>query len=197
MAEPSRNNMSLDRAAHPERPLDEPLLTAGSEPLPELPETSAVAAPGRTSNAQLNRSAEAVGRGMGNAVAGMKSLPRQFDRLRSRIHLVSPGTASGYRSSTASEVAGEWRDAVEGGASQLSATAARYRSLIANRGSLRTQELRRRAERRLFALRRDLRHRGDKVRRMAYEQPVQFIVGCAGIGFAIGMALRIWRSNHE
>ena len=195
MAEPSRTDLNL--ATHRgDRLIEDPVLTTGIEPLFELPETSAVAAPGRSSNAQLNRSAEAVGRGVGNAVAGVKRLPRQFDRLRSRIHLVSPDT-SAEASVRTSEVIGEWRDAVESGASELSAAATRYRSVFADRGSQRMRDLKWRAERRLFALRRDLRHRMDKVRRMASEEPMRFIVGCAGAGFAIGVALRVWRSNHE
>src|ERR1700751_1918604 len=51
--------------------------------LPELPEAASIA-----SNPALNRSAEVVGRGVGNAVAGVRRLPQQFEKLRSRIYVV-------------------------------------------------------------------------------------------------------------
>lgn len=197
MAEPSRTASNLNQTAYTGAPsLEESVLT-GKAPLPELPETSVVAAPGRSSNAQLNRSAEALGRGMGNAVAGVKNLPRQFDRLRSRIHLVRPEPPCGSLVGAGSDVAGDWRDVVESGASEAVRTARRYRSVIADRASQRLQELRWRAERRLYALQRDLRHRADKVRRTSSEAPLQFIAGCAGAAFVVGVTLRIWRSNHD
>jgi hypothetical protein len=197
VADPSRTDRTLNQAGYSGAPShDEPFRTA-TGPLPELPETSTVVVPGCSSNSQLNRSAEALGRGMGNAVAGVKSLPRQFDRLRSRIHLVSQSSESEDLTSMAGEVVGGWRDAVESGVAEAAVTANRYRSLLGDRTSRGMQELKWRSERRLFALRRDLRHRLDKVRRTSSERPVQFIARCAGTAFALGVVLRIRRSNHE
>src|SRR6185312_10776749 len=83
---------------------------------PELPETSAV----RASNAQLNRSAEAVGRRVGNAVAGVRSIPQQVARLRARIHVEDRDPEPDRNSASVAEVAGDWRDAVEGSVSEMS-----------------------------------------------------------------------------
>lgn len=165
--------------------------------LPELPETSAVSAPGRTSNSHLNRSAEAVGRRMGNAVAGVRSIPQQFDRLRSRIHLVDryPGPEA-YNSSLA-EVAGDWRDAVEGSVSEFSEAANRYRIEFLDRANDRMIAFRHNAERNYYALRRGANARLSKIRRVSREEPLQFISVCAGVAFVLGVSMRVWRSNHE
>jgi hypothetical protein len=165
--------------------------------LPELPETSVVANSGRASNAHLNRSAEAVGRTVGNAVAGVKSIPQQFDRLRSRIHLVDRyPEPEGYSTSLA-EVAEDWRDAVEDSVSEMSEAANRYRVEFLDRACERLVAFRHYSERGYFTLRRDLNHRLEKVGRVSREEPKQFIAICAVAAFALGVAMRVRRSNHE
>ena len=166
-----------------------------SATVPEPTEALADRAPERSINPQLNWSAEALGRGMGNAVASVKSLPLQFERLRSKIHLVHSENDSLLTSS--GEVVGEWRDAVESSVAEAAETAIKYRSVLAEVASRRMQELRWRGERRYFAVRRDLHYRLDKLRRLSSEEPLQFIAGCAGAAFVLGLALRIWRSSHE
>lgn len=180
MAEPSRTDMPLGSPPMNQR-----------EPLPELPETSVVSAPGRSSNASLKRSAEAVGRGVGNAVAGVRSLPQQFDRLRSRIHLVNPPQES------PAEVVGEWRDAAESTVSEMAASARRYRYAMAERAERRLEELRRMGRHRLYELRVTTRQRLSQMRDWETERPLQVIAMCAGAAFATGVILRIWRSNSE
>ncbi len=164
---------------------------------PELPETSAVPGSGRASNAQLNRSAEAVGRTVGNAVAGVKSIPQQFDRLRSRIHLVDRyPEPEGYSTSLA-EVAEDWRDAVEDSVSEMSEAANRYRVEFLDRACERLIAFRHYSERGYFTLRRNLKHRLEKVGRVSREEPLQFIATCAAAAFVLGVAMRVRRSNHE
>jgi hypothetical protein len=175
--------------------MDESVLP-GTEAPSALPEMSPLEALERPGNPQLNRSAEALGRGMGNAVAGVKRLPGQFGRLRSKIHLVNPKDTSELLTRSG-EVGGEWRDALESGVAQAAGTARTYRSIMADLANRQMLELRERSERRYFALRRDLRHRLDKISRMSSEEPLQFIARCAGAAFVMGVALRVWRSNHE
>ncbi len=160
---------------------------------PELPETSAV----RASNAQLNRSAEAVGRRVGNAVAGVRSIPQQVARLRSRIHLEDRYPEPDRNSTSLAEVAGDWRDAVEGSVSEMSQAANCYRVELLDRATERLLELQRYGERSYYRLRSRANARVDKVRRMSQEEPLQFIAGCAAAAFALGMAMRVWRSNYE
>jgi hypothetical protein len=110
---------------------------------------------------------------------------------------VNPAATSDDLTSSAGDVVGDWRDAVESGVSEATESARRYRSIIAELADRKIQELRRRGERRYFALRRDLRGRTDRLRRQTSEQPLQFIATCAAAAFAMGIVLRIWRSNHE
>jgi hypothetical protein len=198
MAERSRNDVPAKNSLSSS-------ISAGSASIPpgqpgappELPETSAVPSSGRTSNAQLNRSAEAVGRSVGNAVAGVKSIPQRFERLRSRIPLVDRyPEPEGYSTSLA-EVAGDWRDAVEDSVSEMSEAANQYRVEFLDRASERLIELRHLSERRYFEVRRDLNYRLEKARRLSREQPLQVIAGCAIAAFALGVAVRVWRSDHE
>lgn len=163
----------------------------------ELPDVSTASLPVRSSNAQLNRSAEAVGRRVGNAVAGVKSLPQQFGRLRSRIHLVDRSRGPESYSTSLAEVAGDWRDAVEGSVSEMSQVAECYRVELLDRANERLHDLQRFGERTYYALRRDANVRLNKMRRMSREEPLMFIAGCAAAAFALGVAMRIWRSNHE
>lgn len=95
------------------------------------------------------------------------------------------------------DVGGEWRDALESGVAQAAGTARTYRSIMAELANRQMLELRRRSERRYFALRRDLHHRLDKISRLSSEEPLHFIAGCAGAAFVLGVVLRVWRSNHE
>ncbi len=196
MAEPSQTDPNPhSRLSSSMTSTDESLLPETDAPL-ALPGTSTLQALQRPGNPQLNRSAEALGRSMGNAVAGVKNLPRQFDRLRSKIHLVHAVDSSEY-STSSGEVVGEWRDALESSVAEAAETARKYRSIMAELASQRMRELRSVSQRRYFAVRRDLRHRLDKMHRFSSEEPLQFIAGCAATAFVVGVALRIGRSNHE
>lgn len=191
MAEISRNDVRLEHL--PAGTLSDEDRLPGEPLLPELPETSAASPRERSSNGQLNRSAQAVGHRVGCAVAGVRSLPQQFGRLRSRIHLVgSPSPDRDF-----DELAGDWRDAVEGSVSEMSDAARRYQAEFMERANLRFAALKRRGERQYYTLRRNVWYRLDKVRRVSSEQPLEFIAFSAGTAFVLGAVLRIWRSNHE
>ena len=181
MVEPSRTDSNLHNFSYPKRSLMDESIFPGAAAQPELP-VSAAGTPERPSNPQLIRSAEALGRGVGSAVAGVKSLQQQFDRLRSKIHLVNATDASQQLTRSAAEAA---------------ETAGKYQSIMSEVASRQIQELRRRGERSYFALRRDMRHRLDKIRRLSFEEPLRFVAGCAGAALVLGVALRVWRSNHE
>jgi ElaB/YqjD/DUF883 family membrane-anchored ribosome-binding protein len=163
---------------------------------PELPERASLA-----SNPALNRSAEVVGRGVGTAVAGVRRLPQTIDRLRSRIHLVparqgGSSTISDIKES-ALETAADWRNAAEDTIGELKDRAETYSHDVADRTNRSLEELRHRTEWRIIELRRTARQWLMMARRWESEQPLQVIGSCAALGFAAGVALRIWRSNRD
>lgn len=196
MAEPFRTDTKDPKASQADPPSLNEYFLSGQHSLDALPEIL-TRTPERRSNAPLTRSAEALGRSVGNAVAGVKNLPRQLDQLRSRIHLVTASATSDELTSSAGDVVGEWRDAMESGVSEAAESAKRYRSIFAELADRKMQELKRRGEWRYFALRRELHHRADRLRRESSEQPVKFIAACAAAAFGTGILLRIWRSSHE
>ncbi len=164
--------------------------------LPELPGSA-----GPANNPALNRSAEVVGRSVGAAVAGVRRLPHQLDRLRSHIHIVSGrGDVAGSVSSlkdSALDKAAEWRDAAEDTVDELKERAEVYTYAITDRANRRLEELWHRTEWRVHLLRRRVRVWLGDARHWDTERPLQVIGGCAAAAFVLGVALRIWRSNSE
>lgn len=160
--------------------------------LPELPERASPA-----NSPALNRSAEAVGRGVGTAVAGVRGLPRQFDKLRSRIHVV--GAREGSRSvvEQARDTVERWREAAEQSTTELRDTAEGYTYELTDRTNRRLEDLRQRAVWRINRLRVVANRWLGQARHWQYERPLQLIGGCAAAAFAAGVALRIWRSNRD
>jgi hypothetical protein len=195
MAETSRNDVPPAGATYGSG--SQTRLPGQEGALPELPETSAVSAPGRSSNAQLNRSAKAVGHRVGTAVAGVRNIPQHFDRLRSRIHLVNRSMPSDEAEPSFSEVAGDWRDAVEGSVSEMTHAVERYRMAFMDRANIRLRDIRLHGERSYYTLRRNVHYRTDKIRRLSAEQPLQFLAVTAATAFVLGVGLRLWRSNHD
>jgi ElaB/YqjD/DUF883 family membrane-anchored ribosome-binding protein len=171
--------------------------SAGEPPLsrPEIPQLASPAG-----NAALNRSAEAVGRGVGTAVASVRRLPGQFDKLRSRIHLVPKREAAAAVSEicdSAREAAADWRDAAEETAAELKARAETYTREAAERSNRTMEDLWRRLEWRVDELRRSTRAWLETARQWEAEQPLKFVAGCAAAAFVVGVTLRIWRSSHD
>jgi len=195
MAEASRNgpagrNLS-DSTRAPEDPMLEPQLD-----LPELPKSSTA-----TGNPTLNRSAEAVGHTVGTAVAGVRRLPQQIDKLRSRIHLVprrerAAETISDIRES-AEQAANEWRQFAEESAVELKQRAELYTDELSERTSRGWQDLRCRAEHRILTLRRQARRWIASARSWEAEQPLYVIGACAAAAFVAGVMVTVWRSNHR
>lgn len=170
------------------------IIANATQQLPELP---AAASP--ASNPTWNRSAEAVGRGVGAAVSEVRRLPRRLDDLRSRIHLV--GKEAGLEAhdigNSVEAKAAELRDAAELGLLELADKAAVYTSEIGSRASYRIENLRREAWWKLEAVRTIVRHRAAHVRRWKPERPLQVVVVSASAAFAVGVLLRIWGANRD
>ena len=158
--------------------------------LPELPERGTPA-----SNPALNRSAQAVGRGVGTAVAGVRDLPRQFDKLRSRLHVVGSSETSSPASMR--KTVDELRSAAENMAAELKEKAEVYTSGAAARTNQRLEELRQRAQWRINLLRVNARRWAGEARHWEYERPFRVIAISAATALALGVALRIWRSNSD
>lgn len=166
-------------------------------PTAEFPELSRAATP---ASPALNRSAEVVGRSVGTAVAGVRSLPQQIDKLRSRIHLVGEREALEARLSrmgdSAAHTVAEWRDSAEERLSELGDKAEAYAYRVTDRANHGLEDVRRQVQRRIVFLGRTIRRRGADFGRLRSEHPLQVIGGLALAAFAAGVTLRVWRSNR-
>jgi|SRR5579871_1122594 len=196
MAEPSRTNaaaVNTGKAAGAQAYSGD---TEGPLSRPELPETASPA-----SNPALNRSAEAVGRSVGTAIAEARRLPQRIEKLRSRIHLVPQREMMREPlqnlTDSAIETAAQWRDAAEDTLDELKDRAGSYTHEVAERTTRGWGELQRRIDVRTVELRRSARRWVSATRNWQRERPLQVIGVCAAAAFAAGVALRIWRSNLE
>ena len=153
------------------------------------------ASPVSSVNPALNRSAEAVGRRLGTAVAEVRRLPRQ---LRSRIQLARENAASKVAElrGAAETKAASLRDAAEVGLLELADKAAVYTSAAGTRRASRMQRLRRVAMCRLDSLRHQLRRGVSGVGAWQPEDPLRVLLVGASAGFAVGVILRIWRGSR-
>jgi ElaB/YqjD/DUF883 family membrane-anchored ribosome-binding protein len=196
MAEVWRANAETPESPNNDvNPLEESATAAcTTEEMPALPTTTTPA-----SNPAWNRSAEAVGRGVGTAVSEVRRLPRRLDNLKYRIHLVGKNAEQSVHEarSSAEAAAAELRDAAELGLLELADKAALYTSEIGSRASHRIEDLRREAWWKLEAVRAIVRHRASHVRRWKPQRPLQVIVVSASAAFALGVLLRIWGSNRD
>jgi len=196
MGEASRPNVAGRTMHNPAGARDHELPFDARLDRPELPEQASPA-----TNPALNRSAEAVGRGVGTAVAGVRRLPQQLDKLRSRIHLVparkSAGATIADIKDSALETAADWRNAAEDTIGEWKDRAESYTYEVADQTNRRLEELRRGTEWRIVELRRAVRHWLVMARHWESERPLQVIGSCAAVAFVAGVALRIWRSNRD
>jgi hypothetical protein len=153
------------------------------------------AGPATAVNPALNRSAEAVGRGLGTAVAEVRRLPQQ---LRSRMHLVGENAASKVAElrGAAETKAASLRDAAEVGLLELADKAAAYTSATGTRRGNRLQRLRRVAICRLESLRHQVRRGISGVGAWQPDDPRRVLLVGASAGFALGVILRVWRSSR-
>ena len=173
-------------------------MPAGKPPsVPDLPELPQRASP--ASNPAWNRSAEAVGRSVGTAVAEVRRLPRRIDDLKSRIHVVgeNAGTTVSHVRNSAEARTAALREAAEVGLLEFADKAAAYTEEVGMRASERMRSLRRRAwwtlENARCALRRQMWEAGQ----WKPQRPLHTIAVAASAAFAFGVLLRIWRSSHE
>jgi ElaB/YqjD/DUF883 family membrane-anchored ribosome-binding protein len=220
MADLSRSDIPNEFTTDPgETQLPEPAAAGAEVALPgtpgdhRLPEAASPAI-----NPRLNRSAAAIGHGVGTAVAGMRNLPRQLDEARARLFLVggraqknaralgsdlvdgAAHRAQWFRESaveTASELRGaaatrlhEFGDAATSRASELAA--------MANELWLRFQKVTaRNLDDAQWRARRRTSDLVSRVRQFAEDEPARFLMRTAGVAFVLGIALRIWRSNRD
>jgi ElaB/YqjD/DUF883 family membrane-anchored ribosome-binding protein len=163
----------------------------------ETPAPPVVAAP--ANDPSLNRAAEALGRGVGTAVAEIRRLPRRLDDLKTRIHLVTQDAGgSGHHAGNSVEArVAERFDEVEIGLLELADKAAIYTSEIGSRANTRIAQLRREAQWKLYAVRTIARHKLEDLRRWRPERPLQVVMVTASAAFALGVMLRIWRSSGD
>ena len=206
MPEAFRKDAPLTNPQYPEG-VDRPDLGLGTE-LPYVDPERELPSRGETSvNTRVNRSARAVGRGVGTAVAEIRQFPRRVDQARSQFRnagsqtrarasvaaLEMMDTAAGraeHLRSLAQETISEFADTLRSRSSHLSdATAKTWRGL---RGAARV---------RLDSAGRRAAAQWNKteqtVKTLQREDPVRFLAVVGGVAFVIGAGLRIWRSSND
>ncbi len=195
MAEATRTDVPGRNIYYPAGSPETQAPTAAGMDEPQLPESARP-----SSNPALNRSAEVVGRSVGTAMAGVRRLPQQLDKLRSRIHLVPERERVGETISeirdSAVETAADWCDAAEDSIAELKDRAEAYRHEVAERSHQGWEALQRQTEWRIVVLRRSARSWLAAARQWESERPLQVIGSCAVAAFVAGGAIRIWRSNR-
>lgn len=138
--------------------------------------------PLREPNPRLNRTAETIGSALGTTVG----------KLRSGITLVQNRSEE-----TARDVAGT----ISEQAQSLSAAAIEQAEHLGDIAEERASEFLDTAQEQWKALRetglRGLQEARKQVAIAREEHPVELILGFAALSFAVGVALRVWRSNND
>jgi hypothetical protein len=206
MAEAFRKDTPLRNPQYPEG-ADREDLRAGSE-LPYVDPERELPPHGETaSNDRVSRSARAVGRGVGTAVAEIRQFPRRVDQARSQFR-----TASNQTRARASAAVLEMMDSAADRAEHLRSVAEETISDFADRVRSRSSHLTDATAETWYELRYAARTRLDwagrraatqwnemqrTVRTLQREDPVRFLAVVAGVAFVVGAGLRIWRSSND
>ncbi len=147
------------------------------------------------SNPRLNQTAEAVGSAVGSAV-------RRVDKVRERFNVIrgKAEETAAARSEELKRAAEEWKQAAEEKAQDVKTRAAEAIEEIRAKASERFEDARWRASEKLqeakWAAQDGMENARQRVKHLANERPLQVIAGAAVAGFAIGVALRTWRSSR-
>lgn len=200
MAEAFRSDDPLRNPKYPqgaERP--------GGEFAVSDPEHSFAA--GNICKTRADRSARAIGYGVGAAVSRVRQMERRVDDARSHLR-----EASGRARANASAVALELMDsaaqraenirrATQNTVSDWAETAGARASHLGDRASSTWQELQRSASARMEQARRraasQWNHVQHTVHHLQQEEPAKFLAVVAGTAFVIGAGLRVWRSSND
>lgn len=141
-------------------------------------------------NPSWNRSAAVLGRGVGTAVSEARRLPRQISSLRSRLQVVGKQETAAF-----SEKPTEGQ-LIERDLAAQADKAAVYSAELGRRVSDRFEDIQREGRLRLQALRQLARRAAANARQWQPEHPLQAILICAGVAFALGVMLRVGRSER-
>jgi ElaB/YqjD/DUF883 family membrane-anchored ribosome-binding protein len=136
----------------------------------------------RSENPRLNHAAESIGSALGTTVGRMRNgLSVVYDRQREMSRSVSQKVSAQAESLTSSisQRAGELGDLTQEKASELLDATQQRLATVRERGRIRFDRMRRQAV--------GLRE----------EHPLELIGAFAAAGFALGVALRIWRSSND
>jgi hypothetical protein len=178
MAEPSiipGQELDSDEVAPRAQPREVP---------PALPEQASLA-----SNPRLNQTAENIGSAVGNTVREMKD-------LKSRLRGAKEESAESAWSAAAG-----WKQRAEESIDEAKQRASRAVQAAGDKASEVLGTARQRASDAVDAARAKASENIEATRRratyVANEYPVHLVLGAAGAAFALGVALRIWRSNRD
>jgi ElaB/YqjD/DUF883 family membrane-anchored ribosome-binding protein len=136
-------------------------------------------------NTRLNDTAERIGTAAGTAVKGVQELRQRFEVIRGR-----GAEAAGQRASEIADRATQLRDEALQRAAEWKDVAAARASELKDVAANRAVQLRDAAAERVRVVR-------ARSQRLVNERPLQVIAGAAILGLIAGIALRLWRSNHE
>ena len=138
------------------------------------------------SNPRLNQTAETIGSAMGTTVR----------ELKSRFQVVKGGAAE-----SASSTAAEWKQRAGDTVDQVKKSASEAVQSATNKASEVFDSARQRASEAVANARSKAAQKAEVARRRASyyadEYPVHVALGAAAAGFALGVALRIWRSQRD
>jgi uncharacterized protein YjbJ (UPF0337 family) len=151
---------------------------------PALPEQASPA-----SNPRLNQTAENIGAAVGNTVREIKDIKDRFRAAKDDSAESAWSAAAGWK-----QRAGESIDDAKQRASRAVQAAGDKASEVLNTARQRASDAvdtaRAKASENIEATRRRATH-------VANEYPVHVVLGAAGAAFALGIALRIWRSSRD
>lgn len=205
MPEPSRRDAPLRNPQYPQGAEREEKFSGRNYEQPHATETSL---PPGDIYGQLPRSrAENFGRSVGSAVGGVLRFPQRVGQATSRLrHAGSTGRAQASAvvldmMDTAAQRADHLRRST-GAAISAWAQSTRYKTgRLEDQAVRRWEELRSSAKERLDSASRRAAAQWNQtqrtVSRIQQEDPARFLMVVAGVGFAIGAGLRIWRSSHD
>jgi ElaB/YqjD/DUF883 family membrane-anchored ribosome-binding protein len=202
MAEPVSN---INDAGSPVSGDDrEKTLGAAAEPapppLPGTPPDHLLPEADTSYNPRLNAAAEKVGGAMGSAVGSMRRGMRVVGGRDRRTRLGDMADPKGRMSDLADSAGATVSDLKDSASEKLDALKDRAGDITQHAGE-RISELKGTAGEHMSDFADTARNRLYFARRRAHyltnEYPVQTILGFAGLAFAIGFALRIWRSNGD
>ncbi len=181
---PMADPLHPPQTAHldPERELPE---RATPSSLGHIPHDTLDVEPNR-SNPRLNSAAESVGRALGTAVSGVRSVPDKMQEAKQRFIVIRgrKGEVTESAKERLENIAEEARRAGE----DFAAKARERGEEVLERAREAGENLKEQAQVRLLQAR-------TRVKQLSHDYPLHFVAGAAVFGALLGVVLRVWRDH--